>query len=61
MKKSIKGVLLTLAVASTSTTYVSCSTAVGTAFRDAAIDGASGVIQETVATLFGDVLDTGEE
>ncbi len=57
MKRSIKSVALSLAVALTSTTYVSCSTAAGTAFRDAAIDGAAGVIEQTVADLLGTVLE----
>jgi len=56
MRKSVKKMLLTLSVALTSTAYVSCSTATGAAFRDAAINGAAGVIQETVATLLGDLL-----
>lgn len=62
MKKSIKKTLFALAVATSSTTYVSCSTAAGQAFRDAAIDGAAGVIEQTVADWLGAVLDntTGE-
>lgn len=56
MKKSLKMTILTLAVASTSTTFVSCSTAMGKAFRDAAIGGAAGVIEETVAGILGDLL-----
>ena len=57
MKKSLKLTIMTLALASTSTTYISCSTAMGTAFRDAAIDGAAGVIEDTVAGFFAAVLD----
>lgn len=56
MKRTIRNAMMTLAVALTSTTYVSCSTAVGTAFRDAAIDGAAGVIEQTVADWLGAVL-----
>ena len=56
MKKSLKMTILSMALASTSTTYVSCSTATGAAFRDAAIDGAAGVIQDTVAGILGDLL-----
>jgi len=56
MKKRAKAILLAFAVASTSTTYVSCSTAAGRAFRDAAINGAAGVLEDTVAGLFGDLL-----
>lgn len=57
MKKFMKKVVFALAIATTSTTYVSCSTVAGQAFRDAAIDGAAGVIEQTVADLLGAVLD----
>ena len=57
MKKTLKWSIMTRALASSSTLYVSCSTAIGTAFRDAAIDGAAGVIEETVAGLFAALLD----
>lgn len=57
MKKSIREVMFALAVATTSTTYVSCSTMAGQSFRDAAIDGAAGVIEQTVADWLGTVLE----
>ena len=56
MRRPIKKIVFAMVVATTSTTYVSCSTLTGQAFRDAAIDGAAGVIEQTVADLVGAVL-----
>jgi hypothetical protein len=59
MRKVIKNAVV--AVATSSTTYVSCSTAAGQAFRDAAIDGVAGVIEQPVAELLGTMPDGSDE
>lgn len=57
MKRRIKMFLLALSVSGPVVTNFSCSTAVGTPLRDAAVEGAAGVIREAVATWLALALD----
>ena len=54
--KRVKKWLLVLGLCGPTVTNFSCSTLVGTAFRDAAIDGAAGIVEETAAILMDRLL-----